>query len=291
MSVRMFGCSSVVAAAAVRACGNGLGRAASSRSCGAISARSRQRLPSRCARGDPGERVSESAQPPEPFMILFLVGCRLGRAALARRSTAPRLARGCRRLRGSRVQHQDARGLRSRFHARDGRAVRIADVAHADPAPAVLAGVAAAASLWWVLAVDAIPSTVRPYVGGSKNNTELNLLIGYNGLGRVDGDGQLCERRSTERASAAPAASSAGSPASCGCSATPSDHRSDGCCLSRSVRPHSRSGPTASDAIVSPPSCSGAPGSGSAIVFSEAKGIFHSYYTSRSLPQWARSSA
>ena len=56
---------------------------------------------------------------------------------------------------------------------------------------AVLAGVAAAASLWWVLAVDAIPSTVRPYVGGSKNNTELNLLIGYNGLGRVDGDGQL----------------------------------------------------------------------------------------------------
>jgi len=56
---------------------------------------------------------------------------------------------------------------------------------------AVLAGVAAAASLCWVLAVDAIPSTMRPYVGGSKDNTELNLLIGYNGLGRVDGDGQL----------------------------------------------------------------------------------------------------
>ncbi len=56
---------------------------------------------------------------------------------------------------------------------------------------AVLAGVAAAASLWWVVVVDAVPATMRPYVGGSKDNTELNLLIGYNGLGRVDGDGQL----------------------------------------------------------------------------------------------------
>ncbi len=56
---------------------------------------------------------------------------------------------------------------------------------------AVLAGVAAAASLWWVVVVDAIPTTMRPYVGGSRNDTELNLLIGYNGLGRVDGEGQL----------------------------------------------------------------------------------------------------
>jgi len=56
---------------------------------------------------------------------------------------------------------------------------------------AVLAGVAAAASLWWVLLVDAIPASARPYVGGSKNDTEMNLLIGYNGLGRVDGDGQI----------------------------------------------------------------------------------------------------
>ena len=56
---------------------------------------------------------------------------------------------------------------------------------------AVLAGVAAVASLWWVLVVDVIPTSMRPYVGGSRNNTELNLLIGYNGLGRVDGEGQL----------------------------------------------------------------------------------------------------
>ena len=51
--------------------------------------------------------------------------------------------------------------------------------------------VTALASLWWVVVVDVIPTSMRPYVGGSRNDTELNLLIGYNGLGRVDGDGQL----------------------------------------------------------------------------------------------------
>ncbi len=65
---------------------------------------------------------------------------------------------------------------------------------------AVLAGVAALASLWWVLVVDVIPTSMRPYVGGSRNNTELNLLIGYNGLGRVDGEGQLGGGRSREGA-------------------------------------------------------------------------------------------
>ena len=56
---------------------------------------------------------------------------------------------------------------------------------------ALLAGVAAVASLWWVLVVDVIPTSMRPYVGGSRNDTEMNLLVGYNGLGRVDGEGQL----------------------------------------------------------------------------------------------------
>ena len=157
---------------------------------------------------------------------------------------------------------------------------------------AVLAGVAAAASLWWVLAVDAIPSTVRPYVGGSKNNTELNLLIGYNGLGRVDGDGQLASGGRLRGIGGAPAASSEGSPASCGCSATPSGRRSGGCCLSRSARPRSRSGPIASDAIVSPRSCSGAPGSGSTRSCSARRRESSTRTTRpRSLPQSARSSA
>jgi 4-amino-4-deoxy-L-arabinose transferase-like glycosyltransferase len=42
-------------------------------------------------------------------------------------------------------------------------------------------------ALPWILAVDAVSASARPYVGGSTNNTEWNLLWGYNGLGRVDG--------------------------------------------------------------------------------------------------------
>ncbi len=42
----------------------------------------------------------------------------------------------------------------------------------------------------WVAIVDAWPATDRPYVGGSTDNTELNLIFGYNGFGRVDGDSQ-----------------------------------------------------------------------------------------------------
>ncbi len=43
-----------------------------------------------------------------------------------------------------------------------------------------------AVSLPWIMAVDLTPASSRPYVGGSTNNTEWNLVFGYNGLGRVD---------------------------------------------------------------------------------------------------------
>ena len=69
--------------------------------------------------------------------------------------------------------------------------VRIADVAHAD-LPRRSARRRRGRGVVVVGARGGCdPLDVRPYVGGSKNNTELNLLIGYNGLGRVDGDGQL----------------------------------------------------------------------------------------------------
>src|SRR5256714_11317891 len=54
---------------------------------------------------------------------------------------------------------------------------------------AVLGAVTLAASLWWGLAVDLIPPPSRPSLGGSTNNSELNLAVGYNGFGRVDGQG------------------------------------------------------------------------------------------------------
>ena len=43
---------------------------------------------------------------------------------------------------------------------------------------------------WWVLAVELIPAAARPFIGGSTNNSALQLLLGYDGLGRIfGGDG------------------------------------------------------------------------------------------------------
>jgi|HubBroStandDraft_6_1064221.scaffolds.fasta_scaffold56028_1 4-amino-4-deoxy-L-arabinose transferase-like glycosyltransferase len=47
--------------------------------------------------------------------------------------------------------------------------------------------VLAAVSFSWTALVEETPASQRPYVGGSTNNTELNLTFGYNGLGRVEG--------------------------------------------------------------------------------------------------------
>jgi 4-amino-4-deoxy-L-arabinose transferase-like glycosyltransferase len=53
----------------------------------------------------------------------------------------------------------------------------------------VLAGVAlVVASGWWVAVVELWPSTDRPYIGGSQNNSLLNLIFGYNGFGRLTGN-------------------------------------------------------------------------------------------------------
>ena len=49
---------------------------------------------------------------------------------------------------------------------------------------------AIAASLPWILIVDHVSPSSRPYIGGSTNNTAWNLVFGYNGFGRIDGNGQ-----------------------------------------------------------------------------------------------------
>ena len=49
------------------------------------------------------------------------------------------------------------------------------------------AGVVAGAG-WWVLAAELTPAADRPYFGGSTDNNILQLAIGYNGLGRLDGN-------------------------------------------------------------------------------------------------------
>ncbi|WP_422664462.1 glycosyltransferase family 39 protein [Streptomyces mirabilis] len=52
----------------------------------------------------------------------------------------------------------------------------------------LLAGVAlAVSSIWWAAAVSLVPASERPYIGGSTDGTAWNLIMGYNGLGRVFG--------------------------------------------------------------------------------------------------------
>ena len=45
----------------------------------------------------------------------------------------------------------------------------------------------AAVSFAWVIAVDLIPSSERPYVGSSTDNTVIELIIGHNGMERLYG--------------------------------------------------------------------------------------------------------
>ncbi|WP_433304758.1 glycosyltransferase family 39 protein [Actinoplanes sp. CA-030573] len=52
---------------------------------------------------------------------------------------------------------------------------------------AAAGGVTAAVSSLWIVIVDLIPPTDRPYVGGSSDGTALDLVLGYNGLQRLFG--------------------------------------------------------------------------------------------------------
>jgi hypothetical protein len=45
------------------------------------------------------------------------------------------------------------------------------------------------ASGWWVVIMELIPAANRAYIGGSTNNSVLELLFGYDGLGRIFGQG------------------------------------------------------------------------------------------------------
>jgi 4-amino-4-deoxy-L-arabinose transferase-like glycosyltransferase len=43
---------------------------------------------------------------------------------------------------------------------------------------------------WWVAIAELWPASSRPYIGGSQNNSVLDLTFGYNGLGRIFGQGR-----------------------------------------------------------------------------------------------------
>ncbi|MFC7590222.1 glycosyltransferase family 39 protein [Nonomuraea antimicrobica] len=58
---------------------------------------------------------------------------------------------------------------------------RVGQLALAGAAMLVSAG-------WWLLAVALVPAADRPYIGGSQTNSVLELALGYNGIGRLNGD-------------------------------------------------------------------------------------------------------
>ncbi|MDR3636994.1 MAG: glycosyltransferase family 39 protein [Isosphaeraceae bacterium] len=60
---------------------------------------------------------------------------------------------------------------------------RKARLGHLAAATAVLVVV----SLSWSIVVELTPKGRRPYIGGSRNNSALDLALGYNGLGRIFG--------------------------------------------------------------------------------------------------------
>ena len=46
-----------------------------------------------------------------------------------------------------------------------------------------------AASSWWIIPMTLLPASARAYVGGATDGTALNLVLGYNGLFRILGEG------------------------------------------------------------------------------------------------------
>jgi len=54
---------------------------------------------------------------------------------------------------------------------------------------AASAVIVAVTSGWWVAIVELIPAAGRPFIGGSTNNSVLDLILGYDGLGRIFGEG------------------------------------------------------------------------------------------------------
>ena len=49
-------------------------------------------------------------------------------------------------------------------------------------------GAMVAAAGWWIAIVELVPASMRPYIGGSQGNSILELTLGYNGLGRLNGN-------------------------------------------------------------------------------------------------------
>ena len=165
-------------------------RAAATRPSGAGHGPRRRPDRRRGARAHAGRRADVPVQQPR----------RAARAAAGRRARTPtvraietastrwlRLGRRARRLR---LPHQDAAGAARRAGVRAGLPGRRADAA----APADRSAARCRAGTRWCRPAGGsrssslVPASTRPYIGGSQHNSILELVLGYNGLGRLTGD-------------------------------------------------------------------------------------------------------
>ena len=129
---------------------------------------------------------------PDALLVLLMVAAAYAtvRAIEKARDPVAAAGRGVHRLR---VPDQDAAGLRraarrSRWPTWSPRRPafwrRIRQLLAAGVAVVVAAG-------WWVAIVELWPAAAGPYIGGSQNNSVLELALGYNGLGRIFGQGAV----------------------------------------------------------------------------------------------------
>ncbi|SIR94321.1 glycosyltransferase family 39 protein [Williamsia sterculiae] len=73
-------------------------------------------------------------------------------------------------------------GLAYLVFANNGWVKRIAHLLMATAALIASAG-------WFVVVTMLVPASARPYIGGSTDNTFMDLVLGYNGVGRISGQG------------------------------------------------------------------------------------------------------
>lgn len=95
----------------------------------------------------------------------------------------------------------------------------------------LLAGLAmVVAGGWWVAVVELWPASSRPYIGGSQNNSFLELTLGYNGLGRINGNETGSVGGGGRGGAGGGGGGGWGRRASTGSSRATSADRSPGCC-------------------------------------------------------------
>ncbi len=139
---------------------------------------------------------------PDALLVLLMIAAVWATCA-ASRTGAP-VDGAHRRVRRVRVPHQavagDARRAAVGADIPDRRATEARQAG-----PAVVRGSRRADRLggWWLLTVELWPADSRPWIGGSQNNSILELTLGYNGFGRLSGN---------ERAASGVAGRAAGSP-------------------------------------------------------------------------------